>query len=137
MTLCMQRPLIQAFESVGQTPEKGRQTGNIFFYGLDLKRGHLFHVSSAARQILGYGPQEMMNNGLLWFIQQIETQDLKSLNRLADQPDHDPIIPHICYHFKTKQGGRCRLSEHRCLLRDANGTPSFMIARVERAGDSH
>ncbi|MHC4926095.1 MAG: PAS domain-containing protein, partial [Planctomycetota bacterium] len=92
----------------------------------------LFHISSAVKDILGYTPKEVMRNGLNWFVEQIDSEDLKHLNDQADQSDRSKLMPQIDYHFTTKTGTRCRLSEHRCLLHDSNGSPSFIIARVER-----
>ena len=106
---------------------------NMFFYGLDLKHDRLFHVSSAVKSILGYTPHEIMARGLAWFVQQICPEDLKSLNHISDKHPSSDIMPQIHYRFKTKQGASCELFEHRCLLHDSNGAPSFIIGRVERS----
>ena len=132
MTLCLEQPIEMTFDTVKPYKEDKQQTQNIFFYGLDLKHDRLFHISSAVKHILGYTPKEIMRNGLSWFVQQIDADDLKQLNEQADKINHSRIMPQIKYHFKTKTGTCCRLCEHRCLLHDSNGSPSFIIARVER-----
>lgn len=133
MALCLEQPLEMTFDTVQLHQDEPPQTQNVFFYGLDLKHDRLFHISSAVKHILGYTPKEIMRNGLSWFVQQIDTADLKQLNEQADKINHSRIMPQIKYHFKTKTGAYCRLFEHRCLLHDSNGSPSFIIARVEKA----
>ncbi len=134
MTLCIEHPQrTQNCDIANPAVENAELSGNMFFYGLDLKHDRLFHVSSAVKHILGYTPQEVMQNGLAWFVQQIASDDLKCLDHISDQHPQSGIIPHIHYHFKTKQGACCELYEHRCLLHDSNGAPSFIIGRVEKA----
>ena len=132
MTLCLKQPLEKTFDTVQALNDERSAPKNIFFYGLDLKHNRLFHISSAVKHILGYSPQEIMQNGLSWFVQQIDAEDLEHLNDQADELGYSRIMPQINYHFTTKTGARCRLYEHRCLLHDANGSPSFIIARVEK-----
>lgn len=133
MTLCIEQPQdITSRYADSLYDNEVKQPKSMFFYGLDLKHDRLFHVSSAVKEVLGYSPQEIMQNGLRWFVQQISTEDLESINHLADQHPNSRLTPQIHYHFKTKKGVRCELHEHRCLLYDSNGAPSYVIGRVEK-----
>ena len=134
MTLCLEQSKVKTNDfSHDLSATTSKQRSNTFFYGLDLKKDRLFHVSSTIKDVLGYSPGEVMRNGLKWFVEQIHPEDLKHLNNIADRQSHSPIIPTIHYRFKNKNGALCLLYEHRCLLYDSNGKPSFIIGRIEKS----
>ena len=135
MALCLEQSELKIDNFAdGFSATTPKQPSNTFFYGLDLKQDRLFHVSDAIKDVLGYSPREVMRNGLKWFVEQIHPEDLKHLNHIADRQPHSPIIPQIHYRFKNKNGTLCLLYEHRCLLYNPNGKPSFIIGRIEKSG---
>lgn len=132
MTQCLESLQVKRDEITQNVPIIPQKPGNTFFYELDLKQDHVFHTSCAIEEVLGYSSKEVMQNGLKWFVDQIHPEDLIRLNHLADQQRHSPIIPRIHYRFKTKNGGFCFVREHRDVLYDSNGVPSFLIGQVEK-----
>jgi PAS domain S-box-containing protein len=133
MTLCLEKsetieisPLreIASFKNMNQC--------DTFFYGLDLKNDRLFHVSSTSSDVIGYENDHVIGKGLGWFVEQIHPEDLGHLDHLVDKQEKLEIVPHIEYRFKHKNGDYRPIYEHRCLLYDDNGHPSFLIGRIEK-----
>lgn len=134
MSLCIETE--QENENLPQTDifsQFSKSPIDTFFYGIDLKDDRLFHVSSSACRVIGYDNTDIIKNGLNWFVQQIHPEDLTILNRLTDEDNDPEIMPEIKYRFRDKNGSYCRLYENRCLLYDSDGTPSFLIGRIEKA----
>ena len=115
---------------LGITNASANAKKGMFFYELDLKKNCILHVSSSVRGVVGYSPEEIIQSGLKWFVEQIHEDDLENLRQLADRQSHSAIVPWIHYRFKSKDGAFCRLYECRCLLYDSNGNPSFLIGKI-------
>lgn len=134
MTMCLELLAVKQDEIANEfmtSPQK--RLKRMFFYGLDLKQDHLFHVSDAIKDVLGYTSKEITENGFKWFVEQIHPDDLKPLNHTADQHhSHSAILPRIHYRFRTKTREYCLVCEHRHLLSDSKGVPSFLIGRIEK-----
>jgi PAS domain-containing protein len=132
MTLCLDRLAVKQDEIANEflaSPQK--QLKRMFFYGLDLKQDHLFHVSDAIEDVLGYSSKDVAQRGIKWFVEQIHQDDLKPLNHAADQHSQPAILPRRHYRFRTKTRGFRLVCEHRHLLYDSKGVPSFLIGRIE------
>lgn len=106
------------------------------FYAMNLKTNQFTHFSESAADILGFSPQEILENGLSWFVKRIPKEDLKRLDLQIDRHCHKNILPHIEYHFQHKNGQFIPLCEYRCVLFDSNHNPSHLIGRINLQNES-
>ena len=106
---------------------------HITFFGFNLKTNNYFHISQSAGNILGFSPKEIRTRGIKWFVDRIHPEDMTIINeKIKNRPEMD-VLPWLEYRFRIKNGSYIKLREYRCVLYNAQGKPTYMIGRIEKA----
>ena len=103
-------------------------------YELDFDTGNYEYMSPYVEEMLGYPAEKIIQEGKYFILNRIHPDDMQRLHEelkeMQGQEVEEHFAPKTEFRIKTNEGHYIWVSNHRSLVRDANGIPIRIVGSV-------
>ncbi|TYP93614.1 PAS domain S-box-containing protein [Fodinibius salinus] len=103
-------------------------------YQIDFDSGNYEYMSPAVKDMLGYSPDQILEQGTEFVLDRIHPEDLKRMDQEIEEMKGKGVENHFAgeteFRIKTKDGNYIWVNNKRSLVKDDNGNPTAIVGTV-------
>ncbi|MBN2732240.1 MAG: PAS domain-containing protein [Balneolaceae bacterium] len=119
--------------------KKVLQNSRDLVYQLNFETGEYEYVSPAVKSILGYSPDQLIDEGPNFILDRIHPEDLKRIDQEVEEMKGKGVKDHFAgeteYRIKKADGDYIWISNQRSLVEDDRGNPKALVGSVRNISD--